>query len=40
MKSWFASLKIQQKLALVCVFFVMPDCLMLYFVTVQGASVN
>jgi len=31
MKKWFASLKISQKLMLVCVFFVMPDCLMLYF---------
>jgi PAS domain S-box-containing protein len=31
MRKWFASLKIQQKLMLVCIFFVMPDCLMLYF---------
>ena len=31
MKKWFASLKVPQKLMLVCVFFVMPDCLMLYF---------
>lgn len=31
MRQWFAGLKIQQKLMFVCVFFVMPDALMLYF---------
>lgn len=31
MRSWFASLRVHQKLGLVCIFFVMPDCLMLYF---------
>jgi len=30
-RQWFAGLKIQQKLMFVCVFFVMPDALMLYF---------
>jgi signal transduction histidine kinase len=31
MRRWFARLKVSQKLMLICIFFVMPDSLMLYF---------
>ena len=39
MKEWFNRLKVSQKLALICVFFVMPDSLMLYFF-ITGINAN
>jgi len=39
MKRWFARLKVSQKLMLICVFFVMPDSLMLYFF-ITGIDAN
>src|ERR1700680_999718 len=39
MKRWFAGLKVSQKLMLICIFFVMPDSLMLYFF-ITGINAN
>jgi signal transduction histidine kinase len=39
MKKWFNQLKVSQKLMLICVFFVMPDSLMLYFF-ITGINAN
>jgi len=41
MKRWFHSLKVSQKLALISIFFVMPDSLMLYlFITGINANIQ
>jgi signal transduction histidine kinase len=39
MKRWFNRLKVSQKLMLICIFFVMPDSLMLYFF-ITGINAN
>jgi signal transduction histidine kinase len=39
MKRWFNHLKVSQKLGLICIFFVMPDSLMLYFF-ITGINAN
>jgi len=39
MKKWFNRLKVSQKLAFICLFFVMPDSLMLYFF-ITGINAN
>jgi signal transduction histidine kinase len=39
MRRWFARLKVSQKLMLICIFFVMPDSLMLYFF-ITGINAN
>src|SRR6185503_1628429 len=39
MKKWFTGLKVSQKLMLISIFFVMPDCLMLYFF-ITGINAN
>src|SRR6185503_1275623 len=39
MKQWFHNLKVSQKLALISIFFLMPDSLMLYFL-ITGINAN
>ena len=39
MLKWFDRLKVSQKLMLICIFFVMPDSLMLYFF-ITGINAN
>ena len=39
LKKWFNGLKVAQKLMLICIFFVMPDTLMLYFF-ITGINAN
>ena len=41
MKHWFQNLKVAQKLALISIFFVMPDSVMLYlFITGINANIE
>src|SRR3954452_23479218 len=41
MKNWFSNLKVSQKLALISIFFVLPDSVMLYlFITAINDSIT